>query len=206
MIVIVCVVARLWDVTISIDKRGMPGWCRDAAPPWTCNPDPMPAAQVRPRLPERMVAMEGQPGSLPGLCEDGDDGCIFGGGDADLRRRTPTRGCRPWRRCVPTGCGWFDGGDADLRRRTPTRGCRPWRRCVPTGCGWFDGGDADLRRRTPTRGCQPWRRCVPTGCGWFDGGGRGLAPQDSHEGLPALAALRPYITTAFSAMGSGLNH
>ena len=176
MIVIVCVAARLWDVTISIDKRGMPGWCRDAAPPWTCNPDPMPAAQVRPRLPERMVAMEGQPGSLPGLCEDGDDSCIFG------------------------------GGDADLRRRTPTRGCRPWRRCVPTGCGRFDGGDADLRRRTPTRGCQPWRRCVPTGCGWFDGGGRGLAPQDSHEGLPALAALRPYITTAFSAMGSGLNH
>jgi len=24
--------------------------------------------------------------------------------------------------------------------------------------------------------------------------------------LPALAALRPYITTAFSTMGSGLNH
>jgi hypothetical protein len=53
MIVIVCVAARLWDVTISIDKRGMPGWCRgrgaavDVQPrSHACGASPSPVART----------------------------------------------------------------------------------------------------------------------------------------------------------------
>ncbi len=166
----------------------------------------MPAAQVRPRLPERMVAMEGQPGSLPGLCEDGDDSCIFGGGDADLRRRTPTRGCRPWRRCVPTGWGRFDGGGRGLAPQDSHEGLPALAALRPYRMWLVRWGERGLAPQDSHEGLPALAALRPYRMWPVRWGGRGLAPQDSHEGLPALAALRPYITTAFSTMGSGLNH
>src|SRR5579875_2287039 len=128
---------------------------------------PWESCGASPRPPQRRMAIDGHPGALSGLSEDGGNGRMFNGGT---------------RTCAADRCAWYTGMAAR----------RPYG--AADRCAWYTGMAA--RRPYGAADRCAWytgrRRCVPTCDGGGFGGWGGHALRHPPLHCPTRPALRPY--------------